>query len=614
MLPLALRRARPSRFPSLATRLLLAGLALAPLAGGCGKTPPAAQSLRLPLVPRPALDREQDLTRNRLTLLHDRAERFAQDAGKSAADKAAAYGELGQHYAALRQFEAAVASFENAALADPADRRWPYYRAACLQEMAKSAEAAEGYEVAMKLAPQDGPTVLHLAEMRFELRQLDLAQPLFEKASALAPGCSAALWGLGKIAAERGEWGRAVELYEKAAAADPKADAVLYSLGQAWRGLGDLEKAQYWLDRSGQKRPRCADPLADEIGDLINATALEALRARVGQPDFDTRSDLGFALRQLGEVIGAAEQMTALAASDPGLRANPRTEARWRLVAGALFASRGLDDKAEPELRRAAELAPDLGEARLRLGNLLARRGDFPAALAAYDAAAGSLPADGELAHRRGTVLVNLRRYDAAVRELEKAFAQGEGVADAGLELAAVLGHLGRLEPALGVYARVAAQAPQERRAREGEATVLILLGRLADAKKSLERSVADLPEEKSLQHALARLLAAGPEGVREPARGRQLAEALMRSEPTIDRVETLAMAAAGSGDFALAAELEGRLIDDAKRAGRGELAQRLGRRLALYQARRPFLAQGPGDLIVSPPLVGRAGAEAEVR
>jgi tetratricopeptide (TPR) repeat protein len=609
MAPRSKTPARPAplrRRAALSLGLLLPALLLA----GCGRQP---ENLRLPLVERPSLDREQQSTRERLAALHDRAERIGQDAAKTPTEKAAAYGELGRHYASLRQFEAAAGAFENAALAAPEDRRWFYYQAVCLQELARPAEAAEIYEKALALAPGDPPTVLHLAEVRFEQRQLDLAQPLFEKASSLAPGCAAALWGLGRIAGEKGEWGRAVELLERAAAADPGADAIRYSLGQAWRGLGDFAKAQQWLEGSGQKRPRCADPLADEIGVLIHTTTLEVLRNRVAQPDFDPGSDLGYALHQLGEVVGGAEQMAALAATDTGLRADKRAEARWRLIAGALFAARGLDTRAEPELRRAAELDPQLGETHLRLGNLLARRGDFAAALEAYDRAGRLLPGDRELALRRGKVLVNLGRFPPAAGEFETAFAGGDGIVEAGLELAAVLGHLERLEAAAGIYAKVIEKAPQERRAREGEATVLILLGRLEAAKKSLDRSVTDLPREMSLKHALARLLVAGPPAVREPGRGLLLAREVFAAEPTVDRALTVAMGAAATGDFAEAVRLESDVIDDLERSGRAEAAARLAARLELYRAGKAFAARGPGDLIVSPPLLARAGAEAKL-
>lgn len=588
---------------------LLALLLLAPL--GCAKKEAAEKTgLRLPLVARPALDREQEMTRTRLGTLHDRAERIGADPAKSAAEKAAAYGELGQHYAALRQYEAAAACFDNAAQADPRERRWPYLRAVSLQEMNRPAEAAAVYEEVLRLAPRDPQATLHLAEVRYEERKVAEAEPLFEEASRLAPGCAAALWGLGKIASERGQWSKAVDLLEKAAAADPGADAIRYSLGQAWRGLGDLAKAQEWLAQSGSKRPRCADPLIDQISLLIHNTTLEVLRSRVAASDFSPRSDIGYAIFNLGTVVGGAEQMAILAGSDAGLRQSPRSEARWRLLTGALFAHRGLDDRAEPELRRAAELDPELGEARLRLGNLFARRGDMAGALAHYDAAARLLPGDGELALRRGKVLMALGRFAPAIDQLATAFNGGDGIVDAGLELAAVEGHVGRLEDAARTYAQVAAKAPQEKRAREGEATALILLGRLPAAKASLERAVADLPAATSLQHALARLLAAGPDGQRDPARAYPLAQSALAAEPTIDRVETLAMAAAALGRFDEAAELESRLVADARNSGRGDLAARLESRLALYRAGKSFRAAGAPDLIVSPPLLTRAGAE----
>lgn len=599
-----LKARRPRLLPLLALGLLPV------LSTACAKPEPPAPTLRLPLVARPALDREQEMTRTRIGGLHDRAERLAADPAKSPADKAAAYGELGQHYAALRQYETAAACFDNAAQADPRERRWLYLRAVSLQELNRPAEAAAVYEEVLRLVPNDPPAVLHLAEMRYEERRLELALPLFEQASALAPGCAAALWGLGKIASERGEWSKAVELLEKAAAADPGADAIRYSLGQAWRGLGDFAKAQQWLERSGPKRPRCADPMADEIGRLIHSTTLEVVRARVAASDFSPRSDIGYAIHNLGKVVGAAEQMAVLAASDPALRQSPRAEARWRLLTGALFAHRGLDQQAEPELRRAAELEPELGETRLRLGNLFARRGDMQGALAHYDAAARLLPGDQELALRRGKVLTALGRFPPAIDEFAKAFANGDGIVDAGLELAAVEGHVGKLDDAARTYAKVAAKAPQEKRAREGEATALILLGKLDAAKASLEAAVTDLPNEMALKHALARILVAGPENLRDPARGSALASEVFKAEPTIDRVETMAMAAAAQGQFDSAAQLESRLVEDAERAGRHDLAARLQSRLALYRAGKPFRAAGPADLIVSPPLLDKAGAE----
>lgn len=596
---------RPPPFAGLLPALLMAVLPLV----GCDSQPVA--SVRLQKVTRPSLEREQAATRERLFSLHDRAERFGEDPAKSGAEKAAAYGLLGQHYAALRQFEAAAAAFQNAAQAAPETARWFYYQAASLQELGKAAEAAEIYERALKLAPGDGPTVLHLAEMRYELHQLETAAPLFERALELSPGCAAALWGLGKVASERNQWARATELLEKAAAADPAADAIRYSLGQAYRGLGDLQKAQQWLDRSGNTRPRCADPLAEEVGDLVNATAMEVLRARVDQDDFSPRSDIGYALGQLGTVVGGAEKMVALAAADTALRASPVREARWRLLAGALFAHRGQDAAAEPELRRATELDPRLAEAQLRLGNLLARRGDFAGALARYQLAAPLLPGDPELALRRGKVLVNLGRFEEARGDFARAFAGGAGELDAGLELAAIAGHLGRLPEAVSTYRQVIEKAPQERRAREGLATALILLGRIGEAKACLEKAVADLPQETSLRHALARLLAIAPEaGLRDPRRALTLAEAVLAAEPTLDRAETVAMAAAASGDFDRASQIESRLIADTQRAGRADIAARLGARLALYRSGRVFLAQGPGDLIVSPPLLSKSGAE----
>ncbi len=157
----------------------------------------------------------------------------------------------------------------------------------------------------------------------------------------------------------------------------------------------------------------------------------------------------------------------------------------------------------------------------------------------------------------------------------------------------------------------MAAKAPQEKRAREGEATALILLGKLDAAKASLEAAVTDLPNEMALKHALARILVAGPEHLRDPARGFALASEVFKAEPTIDRVETLAMAAAAQGQF----ELGGAARKPAGRRRRTRRPPRPRRPAAVpagpLPRRQAFRAAGPGDLIVSPPLLDRAGAEA---
>ena len=75
-------------------------------------------------------------------------------------------------------------------------------------------------------------------------------------------------------------------------------------------------------------------------------------------------------------------------------------------------------------------------------------------------------------------------------------------------------------------------------------------------------------------------------DGIASTAR---VSSALKRSQPDSQEVtETLAMALAEVGRFDEAVKRQTEAIRDARRAGRADLAARLGANLRLYEARRP--------------------------
>ncbi|MEM9594962.1 MAG: tetratricopeptide repeat protein [Acidobacteriota bacterium] len=594
---------RPRRSPARWLRFWMPGLLAFTLA--CGQDLPPLEP-----VPLPDLSQQEAPTRERLSKVAGKAEAIRERDDAEPEDVARAYGDLGSHLAALGYPDAAALAFDNARRVRPEAHRWHYLAGACRQESSQLEAARDAYTAALGLEPDDAPTLLRLAEVELDLARPDRAAELFEQARSAGAEPAATSFGLGRAAAAEERHTEAVEHFEAALRAQPDATAVHYPLGLAHRALGNGDAASIHLAERGDLEPSFSDPLTENIGRLVSLTALEVLTARVEGDDFDPVSDLGFALSQLAGIGGAVEQMEQRATALPD---QPGFAARWWYLAGAFRADGGQDDRAEANLRRALDLDPSLHDARLKLGNALARSGRFEPAVDAYSAVVRDAP-EGSAAvasahERRGAVLANLGRFEDAITDYRRAADLAPQDADVALRLAAVLGHVGRLAEAAEVYAAAVQAAPTLVAARHGEVTALLLLGRRQGAAEKLEAAVAALPDEPSIVHALARLRAASPEAdLRDGQLALELAQRAFEAERTLDRAETLAMAHAEAGDFESARQLQGRLVEEATALGRTDVTRALRQRLEAYERERPFRAEGPGDLIVSPPVAAGAG------
>ena len=311
----------------------------------------------------------------------------------------------------------------------------------------------------------------------------------------------------------------------------------------------------------------------------------------------------------LAQLDAEAEEAGKAAAVDA---AAARTRGRLRYAVGGLLLRDGRLDEAVPELQRAVELAPELRDARLQLGNALAQRGDFEGALAQYDALLAGDPDQAEADQaealvKRAAARANLGARDKAppaswrpaVRaDLERAAGgddpraaaeahallarldQAAGRMDAAGEhyrralaadpehagalegLARLVGSRGRYAEAAELFHRLAAVEPRDPDARMGEAVALLLAGDYATARERLELAVAALPDEVPLAARLARLLASSPDhAVRDGERAVALAQEVFAAAPDAEAVETLAMAFAEAGELDDAVRWQKRLL-----------------------------------------------------
>lgn len=475
--------------------------------------------------------------------VHDALRERIADSGATARELSRAYGAMANLLMAARDLPTAEPYYRNALALDPSDRRWAYYLGHLYRNNGPLTEAAASFEHARELDPDDVATLVWLGDAYLALGRPDDAQPLFRRAVGLDPGSAAAWYGAGRVALAAGDHRPAVEALERALEIHPNATAIHYPLGLAWRGLGEMERAERHLAVPGTVEAQPADPLMTALDDLLQSA--EAYEAR-GRYAFDA-----------GQWAAAAdlfERALALDPADTGLR-NRLGTALWRM---------GDRRGAEDELGRIGPEAPEFGAAQITLADLLEETG----------------------------------RGGEAVTLLAAAVERDPDDTRARVAFAGALGRNGRPEEALAEYARVSELDPAQPDAAFGTAMNLVRLERYAEARARLERAADNFPEQGSrFTHPLARLLAAAPDdGVRDGRRALAIVEGLAETEQSLLLGETLAMSLAEVGRYGEAATVQRDLLAAAREAGLRDTADGLAANLRRYErglpCRQPWTAE----------------------
>ncbi len=456
------------------------------------------------------------------------------------ADLSRAYGDMGHLLMATRHREAAEICYLHARTLAPAERRWPYYLGHVSRLEGRFARSATFFAEALALDPDDVPTLLWLGEVHLAQGRPEEAEPPFAQALSLEPRSVLARFGLGRAALAREDHARAARRLEEALTLDPSATSLHYPLAMAYRGLGDLDKAQAHLRQRGNRPIARSDPLLEET-DVV-------LRSPLAYEGRGTRA------------LESADWAGAAAYFRRGIEMAPANAALRQKLGIALFMT---DDfrGAGVQLEEAVRLAPESARTQYSLGVLLQARGR-----------------DSEA----------IPRLAGAVR-LDPAFV------DARLWLAGVLRRNGRPDEALAHYAQVGATHPRAAGATFGHAATLVDLGRYREARDRLTNLVSSYPEQPIFAHALARLLAGAPDGgVRDGLAAMAVLDALPEAQRVTDFAETLAMALAELEYYEDAARWQREGITAARRAGRGDIVPRMTEKLGRYERGRPWRDGAP--------------------
>jgi tetratricopeptide (TPR) repeat protein len=433
-----------------------AGLAASASRAGAS-TVATAQPVTLPDVSRLATPVQMQIRERHSALTAKLADRSTPPAAL-----AAAYGDLGLILMAAEYYELAATCYLTAQSLVPGEVRWPYYLGHLYRLQGESARAAQSFSRALELQPSDTPTLIWLGEMYLDQDRPDQAEPLFLRALSLDPGSAAALSGVGRAALAKRDFARASEYLERALAADPRALSLHYPLATAYRGMGQLDRANTHLTQRGSGRPAPRDPLMEAYDTVLQSPL-----------NYETQGLHALESRQVNEAIDLFRKGLALAPDDPKLHHRLGT---------ALFMA-GDAPGSVREFEEALRLSPDFPRAHFGLGMVLNMTGRRAEAIEQFSAAVKSQP----------------------------------DYLEARLALADALRTAGRLQESLPQFARIVDLDPSLAEAWVMYARTLAQLDRYGDARDVITRAMRIHPREPDLMDLLARL-PTPPESSSRPA------------------------------------------------------------------------------------------------
>jgi tetratricopeptide (TPR) repeat protein len=472
---------------------------------------------------------------------------------------AAAFGQYGMVLQAAEFYDSAEPSYLSAQKLAPGEIRWPYYLANLYKSRGETDKAEAAYKRVLELRPDDLATLIWLGRLHLDQGRPEAAEPLFTKAFALAPRTVAVLAGLGRVAVARRDYVKAVKYLEDALAIDPEAESLHAPLAAAYRGLGDLDKAQPHLRQWRNRDIFVPDPLQQEMDLLLESGLSYELR---GIRSFEVR-DWKSAAAFFRKGIELSRDNTALSRS------------LHHKLGTALYLEgdvTGAREQFEEVVRLAPPGALDESSAKANysLGILLASKGDV----------------------------------QPSVQHLLAAIQYQPNYVEAHIAVADVLRRSGRAGAALPHYRDALAINPRQTVARLGYAMALVQLHRYREARDWLDESVRLFGDRTDLKIALARLLAASPdERTRDGARALKIAQQMFDAgEKSTSLGETIAMALAEEGNYTQAIGIQRDIIAAAQRAGLSVTVQHMTANLALYERRQPCRTPWLEDDLVSVP------------
>lgn len=311
-------------------------------------------------------------------------------------------GRLGMAYDVNGFTDAALTTYQQAEALDPADFRWPYFRAALLAQKGQHQLALDALQPALDVDAAYAPAWLWRGTWLLRRGQGDEALVAFDRAASIEPS-AAAEFGRARALSALGKQAEALVLLRRLAPATGHPH-VYRLFGEALRATGDVEAARRALVRGRGSQPvTWAD-------------------ARMDQRITHTR---GFASYELAKSLSASGEVEAALAILQRLQARHPESACGRkeefFLACNLMNStsiaydrQGLPTRALETVRRGLSINPDFMPFHLTMVNLYRADRNLDRALTHIDRAVALSPQRGHIHEQRGRILFGLGQHNAA--------------------------------------------------------------------------------------------------------------------------------------------------------------------------------------------------------
>ncbi|MDR3726131.1 MAG: tetratricopeptide repeat protein [Terracidiphilus sp.] len=388
--------------------------------------------------------------------------------------------------------------------------------------------------------------------------------------------------------AKKGQYGAAIPEWLKAVAMSPGDARVHNNFGQTLSHAGKTEEAIEEYQKSIAARPNYPEAHNNLAIALAGAgkgnEAIEHYRLALEQnPGYaEAHSNLGRALAEQGRLNDAIEQYEEAISIKPEY-----AEAHNNL--GFALTAEGRLDEAVGHYRQAIESDPKYAHAYNNLGLALAMQGKLDEALGDFSKAVELDPAYASAEANLGHALLEKNRVDEAIEHLKKALELGPETAEVHDNLGVGLAQKGRIAEAVPHFERALELAPNLAEAHYYLGMTLVMRGQGAEGLKHWRQALKKDPDNAQTLNDTAWLLATSPDaalrnGSEAVALAQHAAQLTKGRAPEI--LGTLAAAYAEAGAFDKALETEQQAVDLATRQGNTRLAEELGRRRELFEAK----------------------------
>ena len=282
------------------------------------------------------------------------------------------------------------------------------------------AQAASGYEAALRIDRAFAPAQHYLGLVRYQTGRPDEGIGLIRRALALQPDLTEAHYNLGNIYRELGRRDEAVACYRTVLRAEPGNPGALGNLALLLKELGRPREAEPLLRRLVSAAPGYPDGHA-ALGAVLLETdrpgeALQHLRrvVELTPAQAEAHYNLGRALFANGQTQPAEESFRA------ALRLNPRDAEAADALAHTLTTQQR-HAEAVTLYRELAQQQPDDIARQRSLGGALHRAGQLAAAIATYRLALARNPGDAGTFINLGAALRDQGRIDDAIEAYRQA-------------------------------------------------------------------------------------------------------------------------------------------------------------------------------------------------